>query len=191
MPIISCYLYFWHVHAKSLQSCWTLCDPMNCSLPDSPVRGIFQAIIQEWVAISSSRGSSHPRDWTCGSYVSCTGRRILYRWCHWEAPYFWLTGHESEILTTRFLASIHLLERLTELRKATYLLDYWLITKDIKGYESTARWRDTEGKIWRKGSEVPHLLQVLLSPNLHAFTSLERSTLCSGFTEASFMGIID
>ena len=40
--------------AKSLQSCPTLCDPMDCSLPGSPVPGIFQARILEWVAISFS-----------------------------------------------------------------------------------------------------------------------------------------
>ena len=42
------------------QSCLTLCDPMDCSLPGSSVRGIFQARILEWVAISLSRGSSRP-----------------------------------------------------------------------------------------------------------------------------------
>ena len=36
----------------------TLCDPMDCSLPGSSVHGIFQARILQWVAISSSRGSS-------------------------------------------------------------------------------------------------------------------------------------
>ena len=36
------------------------CDPMNCSPPDFSVHGISQARILEWVAISSSRGSSHP-----------------------------------------------------------------------------------------------------------------------------------
>ena len=40
------------------QSCPTLCDPMDCSLPGSSVHGIFQARILEWVAISFSRGSS-------------------------------------------------------------------------------------------------------------------------------------
>ena len=44
--------------AKSLQSCLTLCDPMDCSLPGSSVRGVLQARILEWVAISSSRESS-------------------------------------------------------------------------------------------------------------------------------------
>ena len=54
------------------QSCPTLCDPMDCSLPGSSVHGIFQARVLEWVAISFSRGSSQPRDWT---RVSCiTGR---------------------------------------------------------------------------------------------------------------------
>ena len=36
-----------------------LCDPMDCSPPDSPVHGIFQARILEQVAISSSRGIFH------------------------------------------------------------------------------------------------------------------------------------
>ena len=40
------------------------CDPTNCSPPGSSVHGILQARILEWVAISFSRGSSRPRDWT-------------------------------------------------------------------------------------------------------------------------------
>ena len=46
------------------QSCPTLCDPMDCSLPDSSICGIFQARVLEWAAISFSRGSSRPRDRT-------------------------------------------------------------------------------------------------------------------------------
>ena len=44
--------------AKSIQFCQTLCDPMDYSLPDSSVHGILQAIIQEWIAVPSSKGSS-------------------------------------------------------------------------------------------------------------------------------------
>ena len=44
------------------QSCLTLCDPMDCSLPGSSVQGILQARTLEWVALPSSRGSSRPRD---------------------------------------------------------------------------------------------------------------------------------
>ena len=40
--------------AKSLQSCLTLCDPIDDSLPGSPVPGILQARTLEWVAISFS-----------------------------------------------------------------------------------------------------------------------------------------
>ena len=46
------------VCAKSLQSCPTLCDPMDCSSLGLTVHGILQARILEWVAIASSRGSS-------------------------------------------------------------------------------------------------------------------------------------
>ena len=46
------------------QSCPTLCDSMDYSLPRSSVHGIFQTRVLEWVAISFSRGSSQPRDTT-------------------------------------------------------------------------------------------------------------------------------
>ena len=45
----------WCIRAKSLQSCWTLCDPMGCNLPGSSVHGILQARILEWVVMPSSR----------------------------------------------------------------------------------------------------------------------------------------
>ena len=44
------------------QSCPTLCDLIDCSLPGSSVHGIFQARMLEWVAVSFSRGSSRPSD---------------------------------------------------------------------------------------------------------------------------------
>ena len=53
------------VRAKSFQSCPTLCDPMDRSPPGSSVLGILQARILEWVAMSSSGGSSRPRDLLC------------------------------------------------------------------------------------------------------------------------------
>ena len=56
------------------QSCPTLWDPMDCSPPDSPVHGIFQARVLEWVAISFSRESSQPKNWT---RVSCTAGRCF------------------------------------------------------------------------------------------------------------------
>ena len=60
------------------QSCLTLCDPTDCSLPGSSFHGILQARILEGVAISYFRGSSPPRDRTHFSWVSCIGRWMLY-----------------------------------------------------------------------------------------------------------------
>ena len=56
--------------SEVIQSCLTLCDPMDCSLSRSSVHGILQARILEWVAISFSRGSSQPRDWTRVSRIA-------------------------------------------------------------------------------------------------------------------------
>ena len=55
---------------------------MDCSPPGSSVHGILQARILQWVAISSSRGFSQPRDQT---WVSWIGRWILYPWATREA----------------------------------------------------------------------------------------------------------
>ena len=66
------------MRAKLLQSCSTLCDPMDSSPTGSSVHGILQAGIVQWVAMSSSRGSSQPRDQTGVSYISCTGRQTFY-----------------------------------------------------------------------------------------------------------------
>ena len=46
------------VHAKLLQSCLILCDPVDHSPPGSSVQGILQARILEWAAMASSRASS-------------------------------------------------------------------------------------------------------------------------------------
>ena len=67
------------------QSCLTFCNAMDCSLSDSSIRGIFQAGILEWPAISSFRGSSWLMDPTHISCVSCIGRWILYHWATREA----------------------------------------------------------------------------------------------------------
>ena len=63
----------------------TLCKPMDCSPPGSSVHGTLQARILEWVAISFSRGSSRPRDWTQVSHI--TGR-CFNLWATREAQYF-------------------------------------------------------------------------------------------------------
>ena len=73
---------------KVTQSCPTLCNPMDCSLPVSSLHGILQARIREWVAIPFSRGSSQPRDWTRSPALQGLWhyRQILYSLSHQRSP---------------------------------------------------------------------------------------------------------
>ena len=63
---------------KSLQSCPTLCDPMDCSPPVSSVHRILQARILEWVTMPSSRGSSQSRDQTFSLCGFCTADKFFF-----------------------------------------------------------------------------------------------------------------
>ena len=68
-----------HAHTRSIQSCLTLCDRIDCSLPGSSVPGISEARILEWLAVPSSWDSSLPRDQSFISCVSCIDTAVLYR----------------------------------------------------------------------------------------------------------------
>ena len=78
------------VRAKLFQLCLTPCDPMDRSPPGSSVHGTSQTKIPEWVAISSLRGSSWPKDWTHVSCVSCIVGGFFTTSATWEAPSVWL-----------------------------------------------------------------------------------------------------
>ena len=67
-----------YIYAVCAQSCSTLCDPMDCRL-----HGILQARILEWVAISSSKGSSQPRD---QAQVSHVAGGFFYHLSHQGSP---------------------------------------------------------------------------------------------------------
>ena len=69
--LLCCTTAFFKVKGLVAQSCLAVCDLMDCSPPGSSVHGILQAGILECVAISFSRGSSQPKEWT----------RLL----HWQA----------------------------------------------------------------------------------------------------------
>ena len=87
------------------QLCLTLCNPLDCSLPGSYVHGIFQARVLEWVVISSSRGSSQTRDWTC---VSCNADRFFTHWDHKHLLKFWngIAGSYGSSISS-FLRNLH------------------------------------------------------------------------------------
>ena len=93
------------VKSEVAQSCPTLCDSMDCSLPGSPVHGIFQARTLKWVAISFSRRSSQPRDQT---QVSLTAGRVFTIWVIREAQQ---DGRRSKIM---FTIKLHTHQRSSE-----------------------------------------------------------------------------
>ena len=66
-----------NTESEVAQSCPTLCDPLDCSLPGSSVHGIFQARILEWVAISFSRGGwillNHKKEWNLAIWNNMDG----------------------------------------------------------------------------------------------------------------------
>ena len=69
--------YCVHTQSFRLLSRVQLCHPRDCNLPGSSVHGISQARTLEWVAISSSRGSSQPGDWTRVSRIPCIAGRFF------------------------------------------------------------------------------------------------------------------
>ena len=102
VPSIAC------MHAKSLQSCPTLYDPLDCSPPGSSVHEMPQARIPEGVAISFSRESSWPTDQTHVSCVSCIGRWILYHYHHLGSPWYSLVTFTMVTFTKHSSASLSL-----------------------------------------------------------------------------------
>ena len=73
--------------AKSLQSCPTLCDPMDCGPLGYSVHGILQARIPEWVAMPSSRGSSQLRDRNLSLISPALAGGFFTVRATWEAPF--------------------------------------------------------------------------------------------------------
>ena len=84
------------------QSCPTLCDPTDYNPRGFSDHGISEARILEWVALSFSRRSLQPRDWTQVSWISCIGRWILYSWttrevhmCRGSSYPPWVVSHRK------------------------------------------------------------------------------------------------
>ena len=140
-----------------LKSCPALCNPMDCSLPGSSVHGILQARTMEWVAISFSRGTSLPRDWTHTSYVSCIARWILYYWATWEALFFifkfqisflWV-GLQVTLLTRMVPMNITSWDKFLEILLATFA---FILTEVFWGLSWHSRDRCNAGvrSSWRE-----------------------------------------
>ena len=108
------------------QLCPTLCDLVDCSLPGFSVHGISQARILEWDAISPSRGSSRPRDWTAspalaGGFFSS------------EPPW---SGRSLYVLPKMVLGGVSDRSR----KKRTVLLHAWVGITNNKCRHLVSRW---------------------------------------------------
>ena len=115
------------------KSCLTLCNPMDGSPPGSPVRGISEARILEWVAISFSRGSSRHRDWT---HISCTQANSL--------PLSYL---RSSVILLCYLFIFYFPESINETHTE-------LLFKEKRGKRSISLLKRLEEELWdcvRKG----------------------------------------
>ena len=113
------------------QSHPTLWHPMGCSLPGSSVHGIFPSRILAQVSISSSRGSSRPRDRTRVSCIFCIGRWILYHWAHLGSPPDYQTW--SKILLTILTQNQFNLKVLKVAKKMSYFKSYSMNCRQFYG----------------------------------------------------------
>ena len=92
--ILSVCIYLLNMCVLVAQSCPTLCDCVDCSLPGSSIHRILQASILDWIAIPFSRGSSWPRNqtWVSLPYL----RQILYHLSHHhQSPMWFLIYHQK------------------------------------------------------------------------------------------------
>ena len=124
-----------YVHASmlsQLQSCPSLCDPMDCSLPGSSVHGILQARILEWVAMPSFRESSRLRDRTHVSYVSCIDRRVLYHQHHLIIPALEYKVVSSVTGFVFIYQGESILEKVKQTVQEVTRSELILITRDLK-----------------------------------------------------------
>ena len=105
------------------QPCPIVCNsPMDWHAPGSAVHGIFQARTLECVAISSSRGSSWPKDWTHLSCISCIGSRLFTTMPPGKSsPYERALISVSELLFRNFKSSRLLILETWQLQKGNLI----------------------------------------------------------------------
>ena len=126
---------------------------MDCRPPSSSDNGILQARILEWVAISSSRGSSWPRAWT---RICCIGRWILYYWATWEDPTWMFTAlfiRTKRVETTQVPINWWRIQKMYSSRT----MKYGSAIKSSEGHAKT--WMNLENMMLSERSQIKgHIL---------------------------------
>ena len=106
-----------------IQSCSTACDPKDCSPPGSPVHGILQARVLEWVAIPFSRESSWPG-------IEPRSPMLQADSFFFFASRFFTCGH-NYIITTFFHHPLHVFFALRKHISWSWFFTWW---DDLKLY---------------------------------------------------------
>ena len=116
--------------SKVAQSCLTLCSPMDCSLSGSAIHGIFQARVLEWIAISFSRGSSRPVNWTQVSRIAgrrftvwATREALAYLFPYWFA-YLIIYLHWHAAVDSHYLLKILCFLKSTTILPSSEIFEY-------------------------------------------------------------------
>ena len=112
--------------AKSLQSCPTLCDPMDCSPPGSPIPGILQARTLEWVAISFSKAWKWKVKVKSLSHV----RLLATAWtaAH-QAPRPWDFPSKSTGVGCHCLLRFSLGSPTSKITHSIFLISFWFLSQ--------------------------------------------------------------
>ena len=136
------------------------CDSMDRGAWQATVHEILQARMLEWVAISFSRGSSWPRDWTHVSCVSCIGRWILYPLSHQRSPLFvvyfipksiWNTSSYFRVDMFHYIQNVH--------TKPDNTVSLWLFwNRHFSAMEMLSQFPIPENSVWlmQKSSKAAH-----------------------------------
>ena len=123
-----------HMHTQLLSHVQLFAVPWTVACLAPLSIGILQSGILEQVAISNSRGSSHPRDRTCIFCVSCIGRQVLYHWATWEVLCLFISVYIGlvELIRIKVLSDRLLLEKFKHLilllNRASVVLFWYLMT---------------------------------------------------------------
>ena len=141
-----------YIYSKSLQSCLTLYDPMDCSPLGSSVHGILQARILKWAAMPSSRGSFQPRDLHLLHVLHCQagslslappGKSHTHTHTHTHTVKYYSAVRKEEILPFATTSMDHegiTLSKITQRKTNIYNVTYMWILKKLNSPKHKLEW---------------------------------------------------
>ena len=121
---------------------------MDCSPQGSPIHGILQARILEWVAIAVSRETSWPKDWT---HVSRFAGGFFIIWATWEVPLQWEWSTMSVVIFKLIIKFLKKLRKEVEREKKwTQFTCRLAIRMDIRGCIGPRWLSSKESACWER-----------------------------------------